>query len=131
MKITYSGIVSALGAAIAILVVAAHVMLLVSGADLQGSGSFANRVITLGCRFDAFALPLLALAIVLQGAAMYLAIRETSIRQPGLSFGQRLVQALFGKPRVNTVQRNLMATGSLVLVIFFIGQLSFLVGVCE
>ena len=66
-----------------------------------------------------------------EGTVEEISIRETSIRQPGLSFGQRLVQALFGKPRVNTVQRNLMATGSLVLVIFFVGQLSFLVGVCE
>ncbi len=131
MRITYSGVIASLAALIAVVVIAAHVALLISGFDKSVYGGAAYRVVEIGCRFDVFAAPLLLLAVALQGAAVFLVMRSLSREAPELSLTQRFQRAFVGKSNPPGSARNLFSTSSLVFVVFFVGQLSYMVNHCE
>ena len=131
MKVTYTGVISSIAAVFAIVVIAAHVALFISGFEANAYGGIAYKIVELGCHFDLYAAPLLLLAIALQGAALYLRMRELSMEKPELSMGKRLKLVFVEKSNPNGLKQNLMATSSLLLVVFFVSQLSYLVSHCK
>lgn len=129
MRPTYSTIISALGVAIAVIL--AHVGLLFSIAREQEPHWFVDLVVTTGCSFDVFAIPLLVLVFILFGFELFLLFRDASEKHPHLSFSKRFKHALLEKPNARESVKAISATGSMLLVIFFVSQLSYLINYCQ
>ncbi len=131
MRLTYSIIISALGIVVAIVVILAHAGLFFSIATEQAPHWFVNLVVTTGCRFDVFAIPLLALVFVFFGLELSLLFRDTAKKHPDLSFGKRFRRTLLEKSDASEFIKGIAATGSFLLVVFFVSQLSYLVNHCQ
>ena len=130
-RITYAGVVATLATLIAVVVIVALVALFTSGFDRSAYGGAAYKVVEIGCRFNSFALSFLFGAVALQAVAMYSVMRDLSKHAPALSLAQRFKQAFNGTSSPPGLARNLFSTSSLLLVMFFASQLSYLVNHCE
>ncbi|MCB1800577.1 MAG: hypothetical protein KDI82_02710 [Gammaproteobacteria bacterium] len=130
-KITYPTIISTLGIGVAVIVLLAHVALLLTGLDRDSLGGFPGAIVDIGCRIQHLALPLLLAAVALQIAALLIRVRKLSNEDPGVSIGTWLKRAFTDQHLPAGISRNLLLTGNLLLVVFFVSQLSWLLNHCE
>ncbi len=97
----------------------------------DSAGNIANQIVNLGCRFDTYALPLLVAIFVLLGIEAALTFREATPAEAGETWKQKWQRFSAASEDASVPLATLSACTRLLLVFFFISQLSYLSGVCR
>lgn len=88
-------------------------------------------MISLGCYLRTFAIPLLLTVFVLQAIELGIRLQGLSVHKPALK-GMQKWRRVFAEDLNSSMMGQVLAsTSGLLLVVFFISQLSYLLNHCE